>query len=262
MTQYGTIEIKSSSGTVSVPVFSLGSSGGGVYEVVRVQTANGTGFLPLTSQSEAAFPFLKVKTENFGVLAAHDKASTGANVVTETWESYAAGSSNPGPWSTNSLSVSNTRSYEGSRSFGGSNGGFKTYLENTWTETAVQQAMGFYYYETGDNKNTQVHYLDGSGNTLFVLGTNNPQPEYEAGSGQGSFGTGTYGKWYPMTVRSWDWSNNQADVTWNGGNRTTIDFLRSASGLGGIKVLHDVSGNWGGGADTCEFWIDNIDYIQ
>jgi len=46
MGQIGSCEIETASGTVSVPVFSIGDSGVDVSEAIRVQTSTGPGFIP------------------------------------------------------------------------------------------------------------------------------------------------------------------------------------------------------------------------
>lgn len=75
MAQLGTIRLQTGSGTVSVPVFALGDSGSNVYEFLRVQTAGGTGFIPVTSTSNATYPYLRLHSQSYGTLAVHDSAS-------------------------------------------------------------------------------------------------------------------------------------------------------------------------------------------
>lgn len=77
MAQIGNIGVETeNNGTVKVPVFDTGDSGSDVYEMVRVQTAVGVGFIAVISNtSDAAFPYLRVQTENNGVCAVHNEAS-------------------------------------------------------------------------------------------------------------------------------------------------------------------------------------------
>lgn len=76
MAQIGTIKLQTqNSGTVSVPVFDVGDSGSSVYEFVRVQTANGTGFIPVTNTTDATYPYLRVQSQNNGIVAVTDYAS-------------------------------------------------------------------------------------------------------------------------------------------------------------------------------------------
>jgi hypothetical protein len=77
MGQIGTIKLETlNSGTVSVPVFSVGDSGNNVYEMIRIQTENGEGFIPVINPSQAQYPYLRVQTQNQGMVAVHNSAST------------------------------------------------------------------------------------------------------------------------------------------------------------------------------------------
>lgn len=76
MAQLGTIRVQTdTNGTVTLPVFALGDSGSSVHEIWRVQTAGGTGFVPLVDPSSAAFPYVRIQTQNNGVLAPHNEAT-------------------------------------------------------------------------------------------------------------------------------------------------------------------------------------------
>lgn len=76
MAQIGTIRLQTqNNGTVDVPVFDVGDSGSSVYEFVRVQTAGGTGFIPVVDPADASFPYLRVQSQNQGVVAVHNEAS-------------------------------------------------------------------------------------------------------------------------------------------------------------------------------------------
>jgi len=76
MGQIGTIELDTeSNGTVTLPVFQTGDSGSGVYEMVRVNCDPGTGFIPFVSPSDSDRPYLRLDTQNHGVLAAHSDAT-------------------------------------------------------------------------------------------------------------------------------------------------------------------------------------------
>lgn len=77
MAQIGTIRLQTqNNGTVSVPVFNTGDSDSSVYEIYRVETAGGTGFIPLADTADAAYPYLRVQTQNLGTLAVHDDSTT------------------------------------------------------------------------------------------------------------------------------------------------------------------------------------------
>lgn len=76
MAQIGTIRLQTqNNGTVSVPVFNTGDSGSSVYEFVRVQTASGTGFIPLVDTTDSSYPYLRVQSQNHGIVAVHDSAT-------------------------------------------------------------------------------------------------------------------------------------------------------------------------------------------
>lgn len=78
MAQIGTIQVDTqNSGTVDVPVFETGDSSSDIYEFVRVETASGTGFIPVTDTGNAAYPYLRVQSQNHGIVAITDtKGST------------------------------------------------------------------------------------------------------------------------------------------------------------------------------------------
>lgn len=75
MAKIGELGLDTPSGVVKVPVFDTGDSGSSVYEMVRVQTPSGVGFIPFVDPAEATFPEIRIQTENNGVLAAHDDTS-------------------------------------------------------------------------------------------------------------------------------------------------------------------------------------------
>ena len=78
MAQIGTIRVDTqNNGTVDVPVFETGDSSSDIYEFVRVETASGTGFIPVTDTGNAAYPYLRVQSQNNGIVAITDtKGST------------------------------------------------------------------------------------------------------------------------------------------------------------------------------------------
>jgi len=81
MAQIGTIRLQTqNNGTVDVPVFDTGDSGSSVYEFVRVQTAGGTGFIPVVDPADANFPYLRVQSQNQGVVAVHNEATLSAAI--------------------------------------------------------------------------------------------------------------------------------------------------------------------------------------
>lgn len=83
MTQIGTVGIRTQShGIVDVPLYDAESVGmtedgtvnDSVYSMLRVRTANGVGFIPLVDPSEASHPYLRVRTQNHGILAVHNQS--------------------------------------------------------------------------------------------------------------------------------------------------------------------------------------------
>ena len=77
MAQIGTIKLETqNSGVVDVPVFETGDSASGVYEFVRVETASGTGFIPVTDPTDATYPYLRVQSQNNGIVAVTDTAGS------------------------------------------------------------------------------------------------------------------------------------------------------------------------------------------
>lgn len=132
MAQIGTIRLQTqNNGTVSVPVFDTADAGNNVYDMVRVQTASGAGFIPFVSPGDAAYPYLRIQTQNQGVLAAHNDATlvqtllqddfndgnyNGWTVVSGTWAvengvlHQNSGNNNSDIYT--SLSLNTTTSYE------------------------------------------------------------------------------------------------------------------------------------------------------
>lgn len=75
MAQIGTVKVQTASGPVELPVFETADAGSNVYDMVRVQTGTGVGFVPFVATGDAALPYLRVQTQNNGVLAAHNEAT-------------------------------------------------------------------------------------------------------------------------------------------------------------------------------------------
>lgn len=59
-------------GTIQIPTFSTGSSSSGVYEFLRLETGSGTRYLPVADTADARFSWVRVQSQNHGVLAFHD----------------------------------------------------------------------------------------------------------------------------------------------------------------------------------------------
>jgi len=72
MAQIGSVKLSTDGGNIVVPIFELGDSGSNVKEFWRINTSSGVGFLPLADPAEASFPYIRIKTQNYGVLALHN----------------------------------------------------------------------------------------------------------------------------------------------------------------------------------------------
>lgn len=86
MAQIGTIQLQSqNNGVVDVPIFETGDSSSEVYEFLRIQTGSGIGFIPVTNTNDATYSFLRVQTQNNGVVAVTDTAGSAIpdSVVTQ-----------------------------------------------------------------------------------------------------------------------------------------------------------------------------------
>lgn len=76
MAQIGTIGVETqNNGTVKVPVFDTADAGSDVHTMWRVQTASGVGFVPLVATGDASFPYIRVQSQNHGVVAVHKDPS-------------------------------------------------------------------------------------------------------------------------------------------------------------------------------------------
>lgn len=69
MAQIGTAKVQTeNNGVVELPVFDLGDSGSEMYEIVRVDTDGGVGFIPTAGLDIATEDYLRIQTENNGTL--------------------------------------------------------------------------------------------------------------------------------------------------------------------------------------------------
>lgn len=82
MSQLGEIRIQTPNGVKQVPVYSTGSSGSNILEVVRVETETGIGYIPITDPTDAKYNYIRVKTQS-GTKAIHNSTSlTNVNEIT------------------------------------------------------------------------------------------------------------------------------------------------------------------------------------
>jgi hypothetical protein len=103
-TKYGELKVDTPDGAKSLPVYNKGSSGSSVYEVLKVDTPSGVGYIPLVDPSKASHPYLKVQTNNHGILAVHKDPSinTGWAHVEGTNQRLRGGSEADNVWSDSS----------------------------------------------------------------------------------------------------------------------------------------------------------------
>lgn len=87
MARIGTVNLKTENGVVELPVYEPGDISSDIFGAIRLETANGTGVIPATDPSNAEYIFLRVQTENHGVLAFHSKPSIGpAEILIDDFE--------------------------------------------------------------------------------------------------------------------------------------------------------------------------------
>lgn len=75
MAKLGEIKLQSPNGPETLPIYEPSNIGSGVYDVVRVMTEKGVGVIPFTDPESATYKFLKIKTENNGIISAHGESS-------------------------------------------------------------------------------------------------------------------------------------------------------------------------------------------
>lgn len=208
MAQIGTIKLQTqSNGVVTLPVFDTADAGSNVYDMVRVQTPSGVGFIPFVAPSDASRPYLRVQTQNQGVLAAHDKASMGVSTGFET----------PGDWTVTSqngnasINTSNPRS--GSYSFESDpNNNDKDHIatyDAGLTNTKFAEADFYYYPGNGNYYAVALVVREGSagGDALLAALT------ITSGSGKLKILEGQVGSYTVLTSTSVSQSINAG--SWN-----------------------------------------------
>lgn len=80
------MKLETGEGTVTLPVYEESDIGPDVYDMVRVMTENGVGVIPFTDEQEASYNFLRVKTENNGIIAAHDNPDLIGTLIVDNFE--------------------------------------------------------------------------------------------------------------------------------------------------------------------------------
>lgn len=212
MAQIGTIRLETqNSGTVDVPVFDVGDSGSGVYEFLRVQTASGTGFIPVVDPAEASFPYLRIQSQNQGVVAVHNETALGP--LPEDFED-----NDISDYNQSGSPTITTNSLEGTYSYGGggfiwkTSGGPSSGDTFRWLQECTADSFSGVYYAVTDSS---VRPGSSGGPALFT--TLNPD---SANSG----------------ISIYDYDSN--------GN--TIDFVEN-TGIGvSQNVVYEVETVWSG----------------
>lgn len=155
MAQIGTIKVETqNNGTVDVPVFETGDSSSEIYEFVRVETASGTGFIPVTDTGNAAYPYLRVQSQNNGIVAITD---TPGSKIPDSGDLHAR-------YDATALSLSD-------------GGSVTTWPDETGNGYDLTEGAAPQYVADGINGNPVV-YFDGVDDYLDVVFSNLSQPNH------------------------------------------------------------------------------------
>jgi len=152
----GEIGVDTPSGVVKLPVFDAGDSGSSVYEMVRVETPSGVGFVPMVATGSGTFPYVRVQTASHGVLEAHDQASLATSYPGEVLDDF-----DDGNW-LGSRDDFNTRSFETTTPGSSSHGSVTTRPVWDYSKGSGQiSVVGNDYLEiTETNANEQIAAVD------------------------------------------------------------------------------------------------------
>jgi len=218
MAQIGSINLQTeSSGVVTLPVFELGDSGGNVYEFVRVQTDTGVGFIPFTNINDAAYPYVRVRSENNGILAVHDSATTVATL--QNTYTYTTSGSNQVTIDQNAQYIKVTV-----RGAGGANGTASTQGDSGDFNASTSNGAngGEVVAEIPVNGGETLHsYVGGSGSSGGFNG---------GGNGPGTNYSPTFSQLADFSVSAGN-GGGASDIRLNGD--TLADRIVSAGGGGG-----------------------------
>jgi len=265
MAQIGTIRLQTqNSGTVSVPVFDVGDSGSSVYEFVRVETATGTGFIPVTSTNDAAYPYLRVQSQNNGIVAVTDTASAIPDSVIYDFESGDTSNWDTAP----DISADTTRAYNGTYAgyaTNSSNSAFATVVPEGYGGGAEPSKFEYWWNETVDSKGAGIRLFNSNGNYELGIAANNPEwSVYDDNGYTRDVGDGSYSRydtWIRFTV-TFDWTNNTFDLDFydsgTGYNLTDSGRpLRYGTDVETIRLGNQDDGGWENG-DPVDQWYDDI----
>jgi hypothetical protein len=243
--------MKVSGSIVSIPVFEAADAGSEVWDMLRVKTPSGTGFIPLAGTSDAAFPFVKVKTENQGVLAVHDSASIQSSYF-EGFEDgdvsdWKVGNGRPAEFKT-----SNNYTYSGDRSLryyhNNDSNNTSMYYELSKTYTDVSK-VEFYAY-------VNIKGYDDFGFDVGSMGANfDRETTNTVHIGDDTGHSMNTGLWYRFTFTNINFGNTaDYEMAYAGGSTIDTGSLNIGSGIGRLRAWHaSYSTNF-----ESDFYIDDI----
>ena len=199
MTQIGSLKFRTSNGDVEIPIFLDGDSSSAVSECLKVETGDNTGFIALVEPSDAAFPYIRIQTQN-GLKAVHDSSSILNVFFSEefeennlnSWNLHSTGST--GNSGTNSSSAPDGGSYHGyvsQKSGGGDWAEIYTSNSYDWNNSyQFQFLVSSRTWDNGDFNKSSIGWRGRRGGEnviglqyLSTDGTSNEQPFRFLGSG-------------------------------------------------------------------------------
>lgn len=267
MPQIGEIKVYTESGEVDLPVYSSGDSGSEVHEFLRVHTENGTGFIPLTTEDMAAYPFLKIRTSTEGTLSVNNSPTVDSEVLLDGFED-----GDLSEWSnTNNVSVTGGRSFQGDNSMYASAGtSTSTYLLGERGLGSEVSMIELYWRETSNSYGHGYQFLDSSGNRVAGAGTANPQWTYVDGNaGYQLYSGDGYNRWIRLRLE-FDYQNNQVTYIFEDLNSETqkqvtaeMDSVGKVTQIqkvnaDGASELYEQSKDTGGFYGALDTWTDSI----
>ena len=239
MPQIGKIKVYTESGEVDLPVYSPGDSGSKVHEFLRVHTENGTGFIPLTTEDQASYSFLKIRTSTKGTLSVSNSPTVESEVLLDGFED-----GDLSEWSnTNNVSVTSGRSFEGDNSMYASAGtSTSTYLLGQRGLGSEVSMVELYWRETSNSYGHGYQFLDSDGNRVAGAGTANPQWTYVDGSaGYQLYSGDGYGRWIRLRLE-FDYQNDKVTYIFEDLNSgTQKQVTADMDSVGKVQTIQKVN---------------------
>lgn len=257
MAQIGTIKLQTQNGVKELPVYDTADAGSDVYDMVRVQTSSGIGFIPFASTSEASYPELRIQTQNQGILAAHNRASLLNYVMLDDFED-----GNVNGWNWNSdygdFYTDSTRTSDGSNSAKlecNPGVGINAYRNYSDTYEGAISVRVYCNNSTDYSGNSWDVVLDTVNDSAAVT-FHDVSMDIELGFSEPISKTWETYTWYEIEVHQ-DASNGLYHYYINGSKVGTSDYTGDGSGWNGAKLQVDC--NDGGNRMT---HIDKIRTIE